>query len=225
MVKKSSKIKDLPKVERPREKLIKYGPEKISNSELLGILLGSGTKDTNVVDFSKNILKKFRKDNIKDITAKELMEIKGVGNAKATKIVACMELGKRLLKDNNGTVLRTAEDIWKACSDLWNKKKEYTRVFYLNARDEEINRDLLSIGTLNSSLVHPREVFEPAIKDHAAKVVIVHNHPSGKVSPSKDDIEITNRLVKSGNILDVKLEDHIIVSKNNFYSFKENKLI
>lgn len=215
------KIKDLPKVDRPREKLIKYGPGKLSSSELLGILLGSGVKNINVVDLSRNILKKFKSSNIKDITVDDLMEIKGLGKAKATKIVASMELGRRLLKDNNGTILRTAEDVWKACSDLWNKKKEYTRVFYLNARDEEIDRDILSIGTLNSNLVHPREVFEPAIRYHAAKIIMAHNHPSGDPSPSRDDMIVTQRIYEAGNLLGISLEDHIIVTKNDHISMRD----
>ncbi|MEX1014295.1 MAG: DNA repair protein RadC [Candidatus Paceibacterota bacterium] len=215
-----TKIKDLPKIDRPREKLIKYGVSKISNSELLGIIIGSGSRNMNVVDLSRMILKKYKSSNIKDVEIKDLLKMKGLGEAKATKIVASMELGRRLLKDTTGTRLKTLEDIWKSCSDLWGKKKEYTRIFYLNARDEEIDREIISIGILNSNLIHPREVFESAIKNHAAKIVMVHNHPSGDPTPSDDDIAVTQRIYNAGEMMGIRLEDHVIVTRDKYVSMR-----
>lgn len=219
------KIKDLPKVERPREKLIRYGPEKLSNSELLAIILGSGTKERNVIELANKILKKFSADELPNLTFNDLKNYPGLGPAKACEIIACFELGKRLLKGKRTKIYLTPKDVWDELKDLHNHKKEHFVIFYLDARNQEIKREIISVGSLNANLVHPREVFEPAVRNLAAQIILAHNHPSGDPEPSEDDLEITKRLVESGKILGIEIIDHIIVAKNGFISFKERRLI
>ncbi|MFH1565808.1 MAG: DNA repair protein RadC [bacterium] len=219
------KIKDLPKIERPREKLEKYGPERLSNSELLALLLRTGSKDLNVVEFSKKILKKFSGDDLSKATVRELKDTFGLGTAKACEIVACFELGRRLLQNKQSVLLFSPKDVWEELKDIRDNKKEHFMVFFLDSRNQEIKREIVSIGSLNANLVHPREVFEPAVRYLAAQIIIAHNHPSGDPEPSEEDLEITKKLVASGKILDIEILDHIIVVKDGFFSFKEKKLI
>lgn len=210
------KIKDLPKVERPREKLEKYGPEKLSEAELLAILLWTGTKNLNVVDLSKKILRKFKNGKISEIGLEELKTTDGLGIAKACEIIACFELGRRFLKGKQTSVLLSPKDVWDRMADIRGSKKEHFVVFYLDSRSQEIKREIISVGTLNESLVHPREVFEPAIAHKAASIIIAHNHPSGDLEPSDADIGITKKLVDAGKILDIKIIDHVIVVKDKW---------
>ncbi|MFA6352957.1 MAG: DNA repair protein RadC [Candidatus Paceibacterota bacterium] len=219
------KIKDLPKVDRPREKLIKYGPDKLNNSELLAILLGTGTKGTNVVELANKILKKFSGDYLAKAQFKELKNTFGLGSAKACEIVACFELGRRLLKGKKSVLILSPQEVWHELRDIRNNKKDHFVVFYLDTRNQEIKRKIISIGTLNANLVHPREVFEPAVKYSAAQIIVAHNHPSGDTDPSQEDMDITKRLVETGKILDIEVLDHVIVSKTGYFSFKEKKLI
>jgi len=224
-IKTKKTIKDLPKVERPREKLMQYGPEKLSNSELLAILLRSGKKGENVIELANKILKKFSKDELPNLTFNDLKDYSGLGPAKACEIVACFELGKRLLKDKKAEIYLKPKEIWEELKDLRDHKKEHFVIFYLDSRNQEIKREIISVGSLNANLVHPREVFEPAVRHLAAQVILAHNHPSGDPEPSEDDLEITKRLTESGKILGIEVVDHIIVVKNGFLSFKEKNLI
>jgi len=210
------KIKDRPKIERPREKLEKYGVDKLKDWELLAILLRSGTKDSDVTKLSQKILRDFEDEKILDASIEDLQNIHGLGLAKACEIVACFELGKRKLKGKKTNILLTPKDVWEALVDIRSSRKEHFVVFYLNARNQEIEREIISIGTVSASLVHPREVFEGAIKNNASSIILAHNHPSGDTEPSQDDIEITKKLVHAGKILDIKVVDHIIVTKKEF---------
>lgn len=214
------RIKDIPKIERPREKLEKYGPEKLSDAELLAILLRTGTKDLNVLKLSQKILQKFKKEKIVDLKIDELKSIHGLGPTKACEIIACFELGKRMLKDKKSAILLSPKDVWERMEDIRGSKKEHFVVFYLDSRNQEIKREIISIGTLNESLVHPREVFESAIKNNASAIIIAHNHPSGALEPSQTDIEITKKLIHAGKILDIKIIDHIIISKDSMFSIE-----
>jgi len=218
------KIKDLPKIERPREKLEKYGVKKLAEFELLAILLGSGIEGLNVLQLSKNILGIIQKIGIKKITLEDLLKIKGLGKAKASQILATVELGQRLQADKRREIL-SAEDIWNLCVDIRDSKKEHFIAFYIDTQNCLIERQIISIGTLNASLVHPREVFEPAVRLSASSVILAHNHPSGNCEPSQDDIEITKRLTESGKILGMEIADHVIVVKDKFWSFKEERLV
>lgn len=203
----------------------KYGPEKLSNSELLAILLRTGTKKSNVIELSQRILHKFPNGKLTKTNFNELKKIFGLGKTKACEIVACFELGKRLLKGKKSTLLLSPKDVWENLKDIRDNKREHFVVFYLDTRNQEIRREVISVGTLNANLVHPREVFEPAIRNYAAQIIISHNHPSGDVNPSDDDIEVTNRLKSAGNILGIEVMDHVIVSKNCFLSMKCENLL
>jgi DNA repair protein RadC len=218
------KIKDLQKIDLPREKLAKYGADKLKDYELLALLLGSGIKGLNVLELSKKILIKIKKIGIKKISLKDLIEIKGLGSAKASQIFAVLELGKRLNKENKLEIL-SAGDVWNFCADIRTLQRENFIAFYLDTQNCLIERQTISIGTLNTSLVHPREVFEPALSFHAASIIIAHNHPSGELEPSIEDKEVTKRLIEAGKIIGIDVRDHIIVSKNGYFSFREKKLI
>ncbi len=218
------KIKDLEKIDLPREKLAKYGSDKLKDHELLAILLGSGIKGLNVLELSKKILKIVEKAGIKNITLDNLLEIKGLGKAKASQVFALFELGKRLNTENKTEIL-SAQDVWKLSTDICESKKEHFVTFYLDTQNHLIERQIISIGTLNSSLVHPREVFEPAIALHSASIIIAHNHPSGELNPSVEDKKITERLIESGKILGIEVADHIILSKSGYLSFQQEHLL
>lgn len=220
-----ARIKDLPKIERPREKLIRYGPEKLSTSELLAILLRTGGKGINVVELANNILKKFSGDGLGKANVKELRNTFGLGIAKACEIVACFELGRRLLQHKQSVLLLSPKDVWEELKDIRDNKKEHFVIFFLDARNQEIKREIISIGSLNANLVHPREVFEPAVRYLAAQIIIAHNHPSGDPEPSEDDLVITKQLVDAGKLLGIELKDHVIVSNETFFSFTEHKLL
>jgi len=217
----TSGIKNLPTQERPREKLARYGPDRLKDSELLAILLGSGLKGTNVLELSSKILNKWKGKDLGSATIDELMQINGIGSAKASEIVACLELGRRLLKDKKTSVILSGRDVWERMADVRESKREHFVVFYLNSRDQEIKRDIVSVGTLNASLVHPREVFEQAITNHAASVIFAHNPPSGDTEPSLADKEITKKLVHAGRILDISVIDHVVVTKESWKSILE----
>ena len=171
------KFKDKPKIERPREKLEKYGPEKLKDVELFAILLRTGTKELDVMKLSQKILRDFKDEKILDASIEELQKIHGLGLAKACEIVACLEFGKRKLKGKQTNILLTSKDVWEAMSDIRGSKKEHFVVFYLDSRSQEIKREIISVGTVSASLVHPREVFEGAIKNNASSIILAHNHP------------------------------------------------
>jgi len=209
----------------PREKLLKYNnPDKLKTEELLAMILRTGTKNFDVLTLAKKILKHYDRE-LPYVSVKELKNFLNIGEARACSIVACFELGKRLLKDKKTYLYLTPKDVYERLSEYRTAKKEHFFVFYLDSRNQEIKCELVSVGILNSSIVHPREVFEPAVKYLACQIIVAHNHPSGSLEPSKDDLEITQHLVKSGEILGIELLDHVIVSKNGYFSFKEHKLI
>lgn len=211
------KVKDLSKYDRPREKMARYGAVKLVDHELLAIVLGSGIKGTNVVQLAKKIVTCVRKIGLEDLKLEDLLGIKGLGEVKAMQILAALEFGRRqFVKDPE--VMVTPEKVFELCADIRGAKKEHFVAFYLNSQDMLIAREVISIGTLNASLVHPREVFEPAIRYAAASVVVAHNHPSGVLMPSRDDIEITENLVHAGKILGVQLLDHVIISSSAYKS-------
>ncbi len=195
----------------------------LSNLELLAVLLGSGVKGKDVFEVAKDILKLVEKD-FENLTLNKLKSVEGIGLAKASQIIAAIEFSKRfLLKE--GIKIRHAEDIVKLVEELKNKKQEYFLTFTLDGANNLIQKRTVFIGTLNQSLVHPREVFADAITDRAAGIIFVHNHPSGNVEPSKEDISITKKLIEAGKIIGINVIDHIIVGKSEFYSFKERGLL
>jgi DNA repair protein RadC len=215
------KLLDLPSVDRPREKMLKYGPDKLSNSELLALLLRTGTKNLNVVELAESILRSFSGKGLVDAPVLELAKVYGLGEAKACEIVACFELGKRLLKDKKAALLLSPEDVARELKDIAILKKEHLVVFYLDPRLQQIKRETVSVGLLDSSLVHPREVFESAIMHSASAIIVAHNHPSGDIQPSENDIRVTRRLVRAGQVLGIEVIDHIIVAGTASGSLKE----
>lgn len=216
------KILDLPPVDRPREKMLKYGPDKLSNSELLALLLRTGTKNLNVVELAESILRNFSGKGLAEAPVAELSKVFGLGEAKACEIVACFELGKRLLKDKKAVLLMTPSDVARELKDIASLKKEHLVIFYLDPRLQQIKRETVSVGLLESSLVHPREVFESAILHSSSSIIVAHNHPSGDVTPSTSDIRVTERLVKAGCVLGIEVLDHIIVAGETHLSLKES---
>lgn len=218
------KMKDVPRIERPREKLVKYGPGKMLDAELLAILLGTGARGSSVLDVSKSILKKFPQGALAKATVSDLVGTFGLGEAKACEIVACFELGRRILKDKKTNLYLSPQDVWESLRDIRDSKKEHFVVFYLDTNHQEIMREVISVGILNANLVHPREVFEPAVRHVAAQIIIAHNHPSGSTQPSDEDVDVTKRLADAGRLLGIEVLDHVIVTRHNFFSLKENGL-
>lgn len=213
------KIKDIPKFDRPREKMEKYGPGRLSDAELLAILLRTGTKDLNVLKLAQKVLQKFEKEKFVDVSIDDLKDIHGLGIVKSCEILACFELGRRMLKEKKSSILLSPKDVWERMEDIRASKKEHFVVFYLDSRNQEIQKEIISVGTLNESLVHPREVFESAIKNNAASIIIAHNHPSGDLEPSQSDIDVTKKLIHAGKILDIKIVSHVIVTKDKWNEF------
>lgn len=220
-----TKIKEIPKIDRPREKMQKYGPGKLTDSELLAILLRTGTENLNVVELSKKIIKKFGKKNLPKARFPELKKTFGLGPAKAAEIMACFELGRRFLNGKKAELILSPKDVWESVKDIRDNKKEHFVIFYLDTRNQKIQRDVISVGTLNANIVHPREVFEPAIRCAAAQIIVSHNHPSGDTNPSNDDLEVTKRLADAGKILGIDVIDHVVVSENSFLSMKNEGLL
>jgi len=220
-------IREMPKVERPREKLIEKGPENLKDEELLAILLRTGTKEKNVLELAKEVLRKFSKKKILRLKYEDLIKIKGIDSAKAGTILAAVELVKRALKIGEETLpkIESIRDVVSQFSYLREKEREHLAALYLNARNEVIFKKHLFVGTLDANICHPREIFKYAIEKNSASVILVHNHPSGDPEPSKADLEITKRILEAGKIMGIDVLDHIIISKTKIFSFKEKKLI
>jgi DNA repair protein RadC len=214
-------IHDFPKIEKPREKMIKYGATKLSNTELLAIILRTGKKGKNVLRLSKSVFDEFG-EGIINAQISEMKKIDGLGPAKACEIVACFELGKRFFDNKKSELIISPEDIYNQLENIRNSKKEHFVAFFLDSRNQNIKKEIISIGTLTTSLVHPREVFEPAIQNLAAQIILCHNHPSGNLEPSAADVEVTIRLIAAGKILGIDVLDHVIVSSTGFFSMKES---
>jgi len=217
------RIKDMPLENRPRERMEKQGVKILSNSELLAIILQKGTKEENVIDISNRLISKYGVNKLSSCSLKELQEIKGIGKAKASQIIALFEFNKRhsLSKQTNKPI-KSAKDVFNyAYPKLNGEDKEHFMILHLDTKNRIIKDEIISVGTLNSSIIHPREVFKSAIKESANAIILVHNHPSGDSEPSKEDIKITDILFKSGNLLSIKILDHVIIGSNEYYSFKD----
>src|SRR3989304_10109421 len=221
-MKKKLTIHDLPRVDRPREKMAKYGPEFLKDHELLAILLRTGIEGKNVLKVSQEILSRFSKNKLLGLSFDQLKQIKGIGSAKAAQVLAAFEISKRVLKvdtSNTKPTIQTPKDVIAQVSYLKNHKKENFVVLYLNSRNELLNKETISIGTLNTSIVHPREVYEPAITGFSSSVVFTHNPPSGDPEPSEEDKKITKQLAEAGKILGIEVLDHIIIGQEKYFSF------
>ncbi|AKL95090.1 DNA replication and repair protein RadC [Clostridium aceticum] len=223
-------IKEMPEYERPREKMVTYGVNTLSNAELLAILLSTGFKEMSAIGLANSILSS-TKEGLRfftDCTIEELIQIKGVGLAKATQIIAAVELGKRIAlttKANNYRIKGPDDVTHLLMEEMRYLKKEFFNIILLNTKNELIAVENISIGSLNASIVHPREVFVRAIKRSSASMILVHNHPSGDPQPSKEDINITNRLVEAGKLIGIEILDHIIIGDNVYISLKEKNMM
>ena len=220
------RIKEIPKEERPREKLIKYGKENLSDAELLAIILKTGTKEFNVNDLAINVIKEIGGiEHLKDVSFNVLNSINGIGPAKATELLVLSELARRMNKKNKRVKVRytTPKIIYENNKDLFEGlMQEYFYCIYLNSKKEIIERKLLFMGTLNKSVVHPREVFKEAYRLSASSIVCLHNHPSGDSTPSIEDVILTDSLVEIGKINGIPIVDHLIITENGYYSFYED---
>lgn len=228
-MKDSFTVRDLPLSERPRERLLNLGSEALSAQEILALILGRGVRGESVIVTSQKLISRF--GNLKGIanaSIEELREVDGIGLAKAAQIKAALELSKRLEADSADgpmPVLKSPEDVAAAVrSRVKGKKKEHFMVLCLDTRNRLIDCRTVSIGSLDTSVVHPREVFKEALYCSAASVIFVHNHPSGDPEPSKEDIELTRRLVKAGEIIGIEVLDHVIVCDSDCLSLKARSL-
>lgn len=224
-----TKIKDLPLLDRPVERLLNNGVESLSNEELLSIILKTGTKEKSVKELSLEILKQYDIHSLKNIDIEQLCKIKGIGKKKATSLIASIELGKRMnrkIDTLNDIKIDNSEKVFEYFKEiLKDKNQEYFYCLYLNNRKKVIKNKLLFIGTLNYSTVHPREIFKEAYLVNATSIICIHNHPTGNITPSNNDIELTNNLIKAGMLLGIKVDDHLIIGKDKYFSFFENSLI
>ncbi|WP_082235967.1 RadC family protein [Halobacillus massiliensis] len=218
-------IRDIPKEDRPRERCLKYGPANLSHQELLAILLGSGSRQESVTELAKRILVHFEGiDLLKGATIEELTAIKGIGTAKAVQLLASIEFGQRIHRTKLAEryVIRSPEDgadyIMEEMREL---KQEHFVCLFLNTKNQVIHRQTIFIGSLNASIVHPREVFKEAVKRSAASIICAHNHPSGDPTPSQEDIQVTRRLNECGKMIGIELLDHIVIGDRKFISLKE----
>lgn len=218
-------IRDFPENERPRERFEQSGSESLSNHELIAILLRTGTKDESVLQLSNRLLTSFDGLRLlKDATLDEITAIKGIGKAKAIQVLAAVEIGRRIsnLAYDDRYVIRSPEDGANyVMNDMRFLSQEHFVCLYLNTKNQVLHKQTIFIGSLNASIVHPREVFKEALRRSAASVICLHNHPSGDPQPSREDIEVTKRLVESGKIIGIEVLDHLIIGENKFVSLKE----
>lgn len=220
------KIQDLPDSSKPRERFLKFGPEALSDAELFAIILRTGLVGENVIEMSNHLISKFGKlTKLFDSSLSELQEIKGIGQNKAMQVLAIAELGKRYDQENNSIrKISCAEDVFKYFHrKLKDKKQEHFYILMLDTKNNIIKEEEISKGILDASIVHPREIFKPAIKNSASKIILVHNHPSGDPNPSSEDLDITEKLIKSGEEIGISILDSIISGDSNYWSWVEKK--
>jgi DNA repair protein RadC len=222
------KITNLEIDKRPRERLSLYGVKTLNNTELIAIILGKGTKDLNAIELAQNILKKHRLRDFNNISAKELMQSRGIGYSKSCAIIAAVELGKRCQRFNPLAIkkISTPKDAFNVLKDdLSQETQEKTICLFLNSRDMLIEKKTIFIGTIDKQLVSPRDIAKEALQVGATKVILAHNHPSEELSPSSHDQKATERIKAALNHFDIDLIDHLIISGNNFFSFKEKGIM
>lgn len=222
------KIKEIPVSERPRERLKNIGVDNLSNTELMSIILKSGTVNKNVTELATELLNSYTLSDLKNISINGLKKIKGIGEVKAIELLATIELGKRIFIQNEKTLetYTNPKDIWEKTKYLFKDiKQEYLYALYFDNKQRLIEKKLLFIGTVNQSVVHPREIFKEAVQRGSANIIICHNHPSGDPTPSNEDIDVTLRIKQCGDLMGIKLLDHIIIGNSNYISLKEKGII
>lgn len=229
-------IKEMPEDERPQEKLMKFGANYLSNAELLALIIRTGTKKgDSAIDTAKNILRSIKSESdenglnsLKNANFANLMKVEGIGEAKAAMIIAAVELGVRLANSSYNSKIRITSPSIAAnyvLSEMSSLEEEHFRIMTINTKKEINYVREISKGTINMTLVHPREVFKSAISDNAHSIILLHNHPTGDPRPSKEDINLTNNLVEASKIIDIEILDHIIIGDNKYFSFLEENLL
>ena len=215
-------IKEINKDERPREKLERLGPNKLTDLELLAIIIKTGSRNSSVYDIGKQVLDRINNlNNLIDVNINTFNNIKGFGKVKIIELLASIELARRIyLNKTNSKIYKTSNDIFNDNKELfYNKKQEYFYAIYLDNKNKVIDKKLLFIGTINKSIVHPREIFKEAYMLSASKFICLHNHPSGDITPSNEDIFLTKDLIEISYIQGIQFLDHLIISNNKYYSF------
>ncbi len=221
-------IKEWPETERPRERLIKYGPESLTDAQLLAIILRTGSNGKTVLDTAIELIQKFDGlQGLQDASIKELRKVKGLGIAKIAQIKASLELGKRVLSQKAQLqMFNSAKTVYEYFHPKLNGiKKERFITLLLDTKLKPLKEIKVSEGTLNQSLIHPREIFKEAVKESAYALILIHNHPSGDPTPSEQDIEITKKLKKASEILEIQILDHVIIGNGKYFSMRENNII
>ena len=220
------KIKDMVESEKPRERLVAVGAANVSNEELLSIIIKTGTKGISVKSISSLVLTEYKNiENLKNVSINTLSKIKGIGKVKAIEIIASLELGKRVYynKEKQKVKLNSSDQIYEYFKDIFYlETQENFYAVYINTKNMLISYKLLFKGNINSSTVHPREIFKYALLESAFAIIVLHNHPSGDPTPSNEDIELTNHLIETGKIIGIPVIDHIVIGNNKYYSFYKN---
>ncbi len=220
-------IKDLPLKEKPREKAKKYGITSLSEIELLAILLRTGTKNVSAIDLARKLLLEYQDlKGLLHARINSLKKIPGMGEVKAITILSALELGKRLQENDcqEKIQIKESKDVYTYFASLFlYSEQEKFYVILLDSKNYVLNKKLLFVGTANQSLIHPRDIFKEAILNNAVKILCIHNHPSGRVNPSFADEQVTKKIKKIGDLMGITLVDHVIIAKDNYYSFLENR--
>ena len=218
------RILDMQKEDRPRERLVKKGPASLSDSELLAIILRTGSRKENVLNLSQRILNQYNFKQLSRINLTQLMKVHGIKESKAAQISACFEIARRLESrtEEIKPKINSPEDVYRLIYPrLREEKKEIFIEICLDTKNQVIKEETISIGSLNANVVHPREVFRTALAESAAHIIVAHNHPSGDPAPSREDIEITRKLVETGSIMGITVLDHVIIGDGRHFSMKE----
>jgi DNA repair protein RadC len=220
-------LAELDPSDRPRERLLARGASVLTDVELLSLLVGSGTREKDALTIASEVAAKISQHPASSLRPADIEHVPGLGLTRACRIVAALELGRRLATrpEEDLPTISTPADVFRLTRDIRRLRREHFMVFYLDARHRVERSEIVSIGTLNASLVHPREVFGPAVREPAASIVLAHNHPSGDTTPSEDDVAITRRLVSAGEILGIAVVDHVVVSAKGYTSFREKRLM
>lgn len=225
----SLSIKEYHEELQPRERCKKYGADSLTHQELLAIILRTGSKNQNVLELSNQVLTNFESlFDLKMASIEELVKIEGIGDVKAIELQAAIEFGKRLAlsyREKLGVIVSSNELGKRLIEEMKDYEQEHLLVLYLNTKNEILKKQTVFIGSLNQSVAHPREIFRLAVKCAAARVIVVHNHPSGNPNPSKQDIAFTHRLVECGKLIGIDVLDHLIIGENSYISMKETDII
>lgn len=217
------KVKELPKSLRPREKLKALGAKKLSNADLLAIILAKGTQRENVIKVASKILRRYKLKELTNLSLKDWQEISGIGETKAIQLMAAIEVGRRIFEEakEEFPIIDSTEKILDLLDTIKNARREHLIGIYLNGQNGLLRQETLAIGSSNISYIHPKDIIQPAMIYDATSIILAHNHPSGKLEPSEEDIKLTEKTKKIIDILDLYFVDHLIVTKDSFYSFKD----